>query len=235
MFIKGATKRYLELKVLMRMMKYIDSNEVIWRIFGFPIHEKNPSVVHLAVHLENGRGYTLQKTTLNAFFKLCNRSDIALRFARTLLYTDTSKYFTWDKKLKDWVPRKRGILVSGFKGIYVTNNLGRLYTVHPKQRECFYLRLLLINVIGPTSFQNLRTVNGILYETFYDACRELHLLKNDNQWDMTLADAALISSAHQIRQLFAIILTTCFPSDASALWNTHKDSMSEDNLHRTNI
>ncbi|XP_026470269.1 uncharacterized protein LOC113374440 [Ctenocephalides felis] len=44
---------------------------------------------------------------------------------------------------------------------------------------------------------------------------------------MTLADAALISSAHQIRQLFAIILTTCFPSDASALWNTHKDPMKQ--------
>ncbi|XP_026475763.1 uncharacterized protein LOC113380958 [Ctenocephalides felis] len=197
-----------------QMGRYVSSNEAIWRIFGFPIHERNPSVVHLAVHLEN---------------------DIAGRFARTLLYTDTPKYFTWDKKLKDWVLRKRGIPVSGFEGIYMTNNLGRLYTVHPKQRECFYLRLLLINVVGPRSFQNLRTVNGILYETFYDACRELHLLENDNQWDMTLADAALISSAHQIRQLFAIILTTCFPSDASALWNTHKDPMSEDILHRTNI
>ncbi|XP_026476448.1 uncharacterized protein LOC113382110 [Ctenocephalides felis] len=190
-----------------QMGRYVSSNEAIWRIFGFPIHERNPSVVHLAVHLENGQrvyftennilqqALTAPKTTLTAFFKLY------------------------------WVPRKRGIPVLGFEGIYMTNNLGRLYTVHPKQRECFYLRLLLINVIGPRSFQNLRTVNGILYETFYDACRELHLLENDNQWDMTLADAALISSAHQIRQLFAIILTTCFPSDASALWNTHKDPM----------
>ncbi|XP_026464659.1 uncharacterized protein LOC113367249 [Ctenocephalides felis] len=117
------------------MSRYVSSNEAIWRVFGFSIHERNPSVVHLAVHLENGQrvyftennilqqALTASKTTLTAFFKLCSRSDIAGRFARTLLYTDTPEYFTWDKKLKDWVPRKRGIPVSGFEGIYMTNNL----------------------------------------------------------------------------------------------------------------
>jgi len=89
----------------------------------------------------------------------------------------------------------------------MTNTLGRLYTVHPKQRECFFLRLLLVNVPGPTSFQYLRKVNGTLYDTFFDACRELHLLVDDNHWDLTLADAALSSSPQQIRQLFSIILT----------------------------
>lgn len=97
------------------------------------------------------------------------------------------------------------------------------------------MRLLLVNVLGPTSFQYLRKVNGILYDTFFDACRELHLLEDDNHWDLTLADAALSSSPQQIRQLFSIILTTCFPSEASALWNKYKDSMSEDILHRIRI
>ncbi|XP_028966748.1 uncharacterized protein LOC114828104, partial [Galendromus occidentalis] len=35
--------------------RYISSNEAIWRIFSFPIHERYPTVVHLAVHLENGQ------------------------------------------------------------------------------------------------------------------------------------------------------------------------------------
>lgn len=60
-------------------------------------------------------------------------------------------------------------------------------------------------------------------------------MEDDNHWDLTLADAALSSSPQQIRQLFSIILTTCFPSEASALWNKYKDSMSEDILHRIRI
>ncbi|XP_071040071.1 uncharacterized protein [Parasteatoda tepidariorum] len=229
------------------MGRYISSNEAIWRIFTFPIHERDPAVVHLAVHLENGQrvyfteqnalqqALTAPKTTLTEFFNLCNRQDIVGEFAKTLMYTDVPKFFTWNKQSKSWEPRKRGTPVPGFADIVMTNTLGRLYTVHPKQRECFFLRLLLVNVPGPTSFQYLRKVNGTLYGTFFDACRELHLLEDDNHWDLTLADAALSSSPQQIRQLFSIILTTCFPSEASALWNKYKDSMSEDILHRIRI
>ena len=31
--------------------RYISSNEAVWRILSFPIHERSPAVVHLAVHL----------------------------------------------------------------------------------------------------------------------------------------------------------------------------------------
>lgn len=33
--------------------RYVNCNEAIWRIFAFPIHERHPTVVHLAVHLKN--------------------------------------------------------------------------------------------------------------------------------------------------------------------------------------
>ncbi|CAI6350600.1 unnamed protein product [Macrosiphum euphorbiae] len=35
--------------------RYVSCNEAIWRLFSFPIHECHPTVVHLAVHLENGQ------------------------------------------------------------------------------------------------------------------------------------------------------------------------------------
>ncbi|EFN71667.1 hypothetical protein EAG_00462, partial [Camponotus floridanus] len=38
-----------------QMGRYVSSNEAVWRIFSFPIHERHPTVVHLAVHLENGQ------------------------------------------------------------------------------------------------------------------------------------------------------------------------------------
>ena len=63
---------------------YINSGEAVWRILGFPVHERSPSVEHLAVHLENGQRvyfYTNDQnlgerldappqTTLTGFFKL---------------------------------------------------------------------------------------------------------------------------------------------------------------------
>ncbi|VDP19905.1 unnamed protein product [Onchocerca flexuosa] len=65
--------------------RYISSNEAVWRILSFPIYERSPAVVHLAVHLENGQrvyfaaGNVQQialnppATTLTAFFTLCQR------------------------------------------------------------------------------------------------------------------------------------------------------------------
>ncbi|XP_037902457.1 uncharacterized protein LOC119646155 [Hermetia illucens] len=159
-------------------------------------------------------------------------SDVFGQFAKTLVFGDVPRYFTWNKSSKKWEPRKQGKPHPSITGIFKAKTLGRLYTVHPKQRECFYLRLLLVNVPGPTSFEFLRTVNGRVFNTYQDACRELQLLEDYNHWDLTLADAALTSTPNNIRQLFAIILTTCYPSQAQTLWEKYKNCMTEDILHR---
>lgn len=116
--------------------------------------------------------------------------------------------------------------------MYLTDALGRIYTVHPKQDECFYLRLLLVNIRGPTSFEHLRTVDGVLCATFREASQRMNLLENDNHWDATLADATVSAPATQIRTLFAIIISTCFPSNALKLWDKYEDNMADDILHR---
>jgi hypothetical protein len=79
--------------------RYVNSNEAIWRIVGFPIHERYRTVVHLSVHLENGQriyftpGNWQQQLqapphiTLTAFFHLCQQDA----FAKTLLYCDVLK------------------------------------------------------------------------------------------------------------------------------------------------
>jgi len=51
--------------------------------------------------------------------------------------------------------------VKGNPNQFVSDVLGRIYTVHPNNDECYYLRLL-VTVRGPTSFKQLRTVNGQL-------------------------------------------------------------------------
>ena len=47
--------------------------------------------------------------------------------------------------------------------------IGRINSVNPKKGERFYLRLLLNHVKGPTSFQDLLTVDGIYYLYFKEA------------------------------------------------------------------
>ncbi|KAL4091329.1 hypothetical protein QTP88_026032 [Uroleucon formosanum] len=90
------------------------SNEAVWWIFSFPIRERYPSVVHLAVGLENGqRVYfiaqnTVQRaaqppsTTLTSFFETCQNDD----FAQTLLYSEMPKYYTWNQSSRRFIRRK---------------------------------------------------------------------------------------------------------------------------------
>ena len=46
--------------------RYVSSNEAVWRILEFPIHERDPPVQQLAVHLENGqRVYFTEETAID--------------------------------------------------------------------------------------------------------------------------------------------------------------------------
>lgn len=222
------------------MGRYISSNEAVWRTLAFKIHERYPTVVHLAVHLENGQrvyftahnarrqAETPPATTLTEFFSLCQNDP----FAKTLLYSQIPTYFTWNAQTKKFQRRKQGTRVEGHIDVFSSCALGRLYTIHPNNSECYFLRLLLINVRGPTSFQHLKTVDGQICTTYREACQNLHLLENDTHWESTLEDASNTCHPHQIRTLFAIILTTCFPSNPSNLWDKYKDFMSDDILFR---
>lgn len=78
-------------------------------------------------------------------------------FAKTLLFSEVPTYYTWNASSKNFQRRKQGKRVEGHSELFSTDALGRIYRVHPNNAECFYLRLLLVNVLGPTSFQNLNS------------------------------------------------------------------------------
>ena len=118
--------------------------------------------------------------------------------------------------------RVQGIAVVGYPDVRETDALGRVYTVHPNNFECFFLRLLLHTVRGPTSFEALRTVNSRICGTFREACQLRRLLEDDRQWDATMSKAAAAQSSASLRNLFALILTTCGPSNPKQLWESYK-------------
>lgn len=222
--------------------RYINSNEAVWKIFGFETHDRYPPVMHLDVHLENNERVYFNNenamnvvnnpkpTTLTAFFKLCSEDS----FAKSILYSDVSKFYIFDKQKKIFVKRVRGKLIDQVNNIKETNNLSRMYTVHPKDRECYFLRLLLNNIIGPTSFEYLRTVDNFVYKTYQEACLKLDLIGNDKEWVEAMNESKLCDSPHKMRQLFSIILSFCEISNPKSLWEEFWLPMSEDFIYKLN-
>ena len=225
-----------------QMARYISSNEAVWRLLKFPIHERFPAVIHLSVHLENGQRVLFNPksvqivapvppvTTLTAFFTLCETDP----FAATLLYPNVVKYYTWDctTKPKCWKRRKRGQKVDGWLGVVSENVIGRVYTIHPNNKECFYLRLLLHTVVGPTSFESLKTFNGEICNTYKEACQRHGLLHDDSHWDSTMNEAAILCTSFQMRNLFAILLQFCDLANPLKMWEKHRFDFSEDLFYR---
>lgn len=173
--------------------RYISSSEAYWRIYGFNIMEKYPPVNKLALHLEDEQQIIFEEenaedavnrgppiTQLLAFFIL-NQTDIE---AKDLIYPDIFTKYTWNAKEKRWKRRIRNCSKNSVDQANVMSDaIGRLPVIalNPRQSELFYLRMLLYNVKGPTSFGYLRTVDHTTYDTFREACFAMGLLADDNE------------------------------------------------------
>ncbi|GBP88960.1 hypothetical protein EVAR_87732_1 [Eumeta japonica] len=121
--------------------------------------------------------------------------------------------------------------VDGWPGVKAGDTLGRIYTVHVSNFECYCLRMLLNVIQGPTNFLDLKqlTVKNL---KLFDKRVKLGLLEDDNHWDATMEEAVLCRSPSQIRELFALLITTCGLSNPLQLWDKYKTALSEDILHR---
>ena len=207
--------------------RYVSSTEACWRLLSFEIHDEQPKVESLEFHLPNqqtiyfSEAGNLEEIALNqklsklhAFFHL-NRHDAA---ARALTYPDVIKFYKWDARSHSWTPRKQ-------KKQFPT--IGRLTQAFPKDIERFYLRLLLQHVPGPTSYEDIRTVNGKQYNSFAEAARERGLAENDSEWDDCLKEGSLSKMPSQLRTLFVVILVFCTPNNSNALWEKYEKHLGE--------
>ena len=222
--------------------RYISSNEAAWRILRFNIHERYPTVMHLAVHLENGQRvyYTEENianqienpptTTLLEFFKLCQKD----KFALGLFYIEVPNYYTYDLKDKKFQRRKRGTPVKGWPGVFKSDALGRIYNVHPKAKECYYLRMLLHVIRGPKSFDDCKTVDGVIHATFQSACNALGMLDDGKHWVIALEEARTYITPYKMRELFSIMLVHCELPDPLSLWEKFKLDMADDLIRQVN-
>lgn len=211
--------------------RYVCASEAAWRILGFDIHHREPSVERLPVHLENHQMVNFsvrdnlnsvveragnRRTKLQAWFK----ANIDHPNARQLTYQEFPKFWVWDDRNTIWKERTQRFSV-----------IGRLSQVHSQSGDLFYLRMILTRCRGAKSFAELRTVNGTVYGTFKEACAALGLLQNNNEWHEALTENAHTAFPKQLRQLFVHILSNCQVSDPLKLWKDHWERMSEDILY----
>ncbi|XP_022041196.1 uncharacterized protein LOC110943770 [Helianthus annuus] len=170
--------------------RYILACEAAWRIFKFDIHYRVSSVEILSFHCEDGQAIvyddnsnlcdvvsnpTVKMTMFTEWMK-CNQMDA---FARTLKYIEFPRYFVWIHKERKWIRRKRPF-----------GAVGRIHYVSPSLGDCYFLRILLNHVIGPMSFNDIKTVDGKVYDTFKDACFARGLLDDDNEYIIAMTEAS---------------------------------------------
>src|SRR6266446_6364904 len=218
--------------------RYISSCEGCWRLYFFEMHDHEPSVLRLYVHLpkqqtviiNSDRDVNAQQvldrneekdTTLTAWFK-ANAGD-QNGVIRNILYQDFPSKMRWNRDRQIWTVRRRGF------------QIGRMYYAHPSSGERFYLHLLLTSVKGAKSFEDLRSFQDTQYPSFREACIARGLLEDDNEWDQCLQEASHMQTGRQLRHLFVTILKDCNPTDPSRLWNTFWHHICDDLRHQLRV
>eukprot|EP00794_Sanderia_malayensis_P012604 gene12604-biopygen10043 len=94
--------------------------------------------------------------------------------------------------------------------------------------ERFALRIILLHRKGATSFEDIRTVDGITHNTFKNAARAMSLLEDDAEHIRCLQDAVVFHLPAQMRQLFATLILFQTPNDIHALFTEFQEDMAED-------
>lgn len=88
---------------------------------------------------------------------------------------------------------------------------------------------MLLNIVrGAKSFEDVRTVNNIVYNTYKEACFHHGLLECDDEWHNAIKDASVHQTGAQLRELFVTLLLFCDISDVKALWEKHWKTFSDD-------
>ena len=95
----------------------------------------------------------------------------------------------------------------------------------PDQGDIRYLRLLLLHE-HTTNWTRLRTVNGVLQETFEDAARAIGLVHGPEEYTICLQEGIGFSTAKELRQLFTTFILHGAP--ARALWEIFQDDLAAD-------
>ncbi|XP_057764030.1 uncharacterized protein LOC131008561 [Salvia miltiorrhiza] len=216
--------------------RYISPCEAAWRVFGFEIQYKKPSVERLSYHLPGEHAVIFSEA--DRLENILNRETIHESmflgwFEANKMYAEAKEFtypefptkFVWKitENHRRWEPRKQGV------------SIGRLYYVPPGSGESFYLRCLLNIVRGATSYEDIRCVNGVQYSTFREACYALGLLEDDKEYIDGIVEASNWASASSLRRLFVTLLTSSSMSRPENVWSSTWNLLGDDILYQQRL
>ncbi|XP_035840188.1 uncharacterized protein LOC110913743 [Helianthus annuus] len=212
--------------------RYLSACEASWRIFAYDVHYRTPSV-RLPFHLPGKQpivfgpnediNQVLNKPSVKAsmFLSWMERNkDPNDTLARTLTYVQFPSWYVWKLDKRCWEPRQRH------------KSIGRIHAVSPSLGEAYFLRILLNKVKGPKSFDDIKTIDGKVYDTFRDACYALGLLDDDTEYTEAIKEANETGSPSYLRNLFATLLLTNTLSRPEVVWESTWRYMTDDFIYR---
>jgi len=211
--------------------RYLSPCESIWRILAFDIHSRYPPVQRLIFHLDGKQRVIFDDDAdledvvsfnqeRNTMFLAWMDSNKESEIGRSLTYPQYPSMFVFNDRNRIWQPRQRGISV------------GRLTFVPPSNRELYYLRLLLNVQVGCTSFEDIRTVDGVVFETYREACGALGLLADDRQFIDAVNEVAIDSSGSSVRKIFANLLLRSSLADLLRAWEMTWEALADGILYQ---
>ncbi|XP_019170931.1 PREDICTED: uncharacterized protein LOC109166402 [Ipomoea nil] len=99
----------------------------------------------------------------------------------------------------------------------------------PTVAQSMFTAWCLLNIVrGPTSFEDIKTFNGVSHLTFKDACYARGLLDDDKEYIDAINEASHWSSGHSMRKLFVILLTSSSIVRPESVWGATWQHLSED-------
>ncbi|CAH1432511.1 unnamed protein product [Lactuca virosa] len=211
--------------------RYISACEACWRLFGYDIHYRTPPVERLSFHLEHKQpvvfkpnqhlNQVVSKPTVAASQFLawmeCNKHD---EDARKLSYVEFPTKYVWNKSDKIWTKRKTK-----------SKALGRLNHVSPKAGDIYYLRILLNKIKGPTCYEDIKKINGIVHDSYKDACYALGLLDDDREYISSINETHHWATTSFCRSLFVMLITSDSLSSPAHVFEETYQCLSDDVIH----
>ncbi|KAG2743145.1 hypothetical protein P692DRAFT_20689955, partial [Suillus brevipes Sb2] len=176
-----------------------------WRILGFEITRKEPSVENLPVHLPGKNTPQFHRAGPRSTGSLLDHYFLRPHHLNHLRYEEYYEQY----------------ILYPFKPPHLL-------------REHEYMELekraLLIHKPA-SSFIDLRTVNEHVFATFHEAASDLGLFENNQEGFLALQEAVdCLRTPSQLRFLFAQIILEDYP--ATILWDQFKEQLSIDHVLR---
>jgi len=219
--------------------RYLSAPEACWHILEFEVTRKEPAVESLLIHLP-GRNVPQfrQHDGVRSSTSLLQRYFLRAEELSHLRYEDYYEQFVLylyhdEDELQDHDHLEKpchGVVRKKASCRVHIDKVTCINTVSIRSGEVFYLRMLLLHHPA-RSFQDLRTVAGMRFNSFHEAACDIGLFDNQNEGQLALCEAVdSLRTPSQLRFLFSQIILEGYA--AMALWMEFRQPLSIDHMER---